>query len=93
MLFFQLMCRRYETGSTVLTSNKPFEEWGEIFDDEVMAGALIDRLLHHCHIVNIRGNSYRMREHQALWRTLREPADESTPSTRRRRPRQEASTS
>ena len=64
MLFFQLMARRYETASTVLTSNKPFDEWGEIFGDDLMAGALIDRLLHHCHIVNMRGNSYRMRHHQ-----------------------------
>lgn len=65
MLFFQLMSRRYERASTVLTSNKSFEEWGEIFGDEVMAAALIDRLLHHCHIVNIRGNSYRVRHHAA----------------------------
>src|SRR5690606_9955270 len=64
MLFFQLMARRYETASTVLTSNKSFEEWGEIFGDDVMAAALIDRLLHHCHVVNIRGNSYRMRHPQ-----------------------------
>ncbi|MEX1103127.1 MAG: IS21-like element helper ATPase IstB, partial [Dehalococcoidia bacterium] len=52
MLFFQLMARRYENASTVLTSNKSFDEWGEVFGDDVMAGALIDRLLHHCHIVN-----------------------------------------
>lgn len=51
------MSRRYERGSSVLTSNKRFEEWGEIFGEEVMATALIDRLVHHCHIVNIRGNS------------------------------------
>lgn len=70
MHFFQLMSRRYEHASTVLTSNKSFEEWGEIFGDEVMAAALIDRLLHHCHIVNIRGNSYRMRAHSELWRSL-----------------------
>ncbi len=62
MLFFQLINRRYERVSTVLTSNKGFEEWGQILGDEVMAAALIDRLLHHCHIVNIRGNSFRMRE-------------------------------
>lgn len=68
MLFFQLMARRYEKASTVLTSNKGFEEWGEVFGDEVMAAALIDRILHHCHIVSIRGNSYRMRHHQDLWR-------------------------
>ena len=53
MLFFQLINRRYERASTVLTSNKGFEEWGQILGDDVMAAALIDRLLHHCHIVNI----------------------------------------
>lgn len=73
MLFFQLMARRYEHASTVLTSNKSFAEWGDIFGDEVMAAALIDRLVHHCHIVNIRGNSYRMRHHQDLNRTLGAP--------------------
>jgi len=66
MHFFQLMSRRYEKASTVLTSNKGFEEWGEVFGDEVMAAALIDRLLHHCHIVNIRGNSFRLRHHKGL---------------------------
>lgn len=70
MLFFQLMSKRYEHASTVLTSNKSFEEWGSVFGDEVMAAALIDRILHHCHIVNIRGNSYRMRHHQDLERSL-----------------------
>lgn len=71
VLFFQLMNRRYERASTVLTSNKGFEDWGEIFLDEVMAAALIDRILHHCHLVNIRGNSYRMREHMSLHQALR----------------------
>jgi DNA replication protein DnaC len=66
MLFFQLMSRRYEHASTVLTSNKGFGEWGEVFGDDVMAAALIDRLVHHCHLVNIRGNSYRMRHHAEL---------------------------
>ena len=70
MLFFQLMTRRYERASTVLTSNKGFEEWGDIFGDDVMAAALIDRLVHHCHLVTIRGNSYRMRQHTELWQTL-----------------------
>jgi DNA replication protein DnaC len=80
-LFFQLVNRRYEGASTVLTSNKSFEEWGEILGDEVMAAALIDRLLHHCHIVNIRGNSYRMRKHSDLWNALH-PEDTETLSTR-----------
>ena len=78
VLFFQLISRRYEHASTVLTSNKSFEEWGEILGDEVMAAALIDRLLHHCHLVNIRGNSYRMREHADLLRAL-EPTDSAPP--------------
>jgi hypothetical protein len=60
MLFFQLMTGRYERVSTLLTSNKGFEEWGEIFGDDVMAAALIDRLVHHCHLVTIRGNSCRI---------------------------------
>jgi DNA replication protein DnaC len=89
MHFFQLMSRRYEQASTVLTSNKSFEEWGEIFGDEVMAAALIDRLLHHCHIVNIRGNSYRMRAHSDLWRSLQLPSEQdgSAASAAHRRPR------
>jgi len=66
VLFFQLMNRRYERAATVLTSNKGFEEWGEVLGDEVMAAALIDRILHHCHLVNIRGNSYRMRDHRTV---------------------------
>jgi DNA replication protein DnaC len=71
MLFFQLMARRYERASTVMTSNKGFEEWGQVFGDEVMAAALIDRVLHHCHIVSIRGNSFRMRQHRDVWSTAK----------------------
>ena len=66
VLFFQLINARHERASTVLTSNKGFEDWGGVLGDEVMAAALIDRLVHHCHIVNIRGNSYRMKDHQNL---------------------------
>ncbi len=87
MLFFQLMARRYEHASTVLTSNKGFGEWGEVFGDEVMAAALVDRLVHHCHIVNVRGNSYRMRHHEAVQRDLRSastpPLGEDENRTRR----------
>src|SRR5690349_972873 len=94
MLFFQLMTRRYEHASTVLTSNKGFEEWGDIFGDDVMAAALIDRLVHHCHLVTIRGNSYRMRQHTELWQTLHAAHEpESAGGRRRRTPvRQEAPT-
>jgi DNA replication protein DnaC len=84
VLFFQLINARYEHASTVLTSNKGFEEWGEILGDEVMAAALIDRLMHHCHVVNIRGNSYRMREHTDLWQTLQPEPEPSTSVTRRK---------
>ena len=82
VLFFQLMNRRYETASTVLTSNKGFEEWGDILGDDVMAAALIDRLLHHCHLVNIRGNSYRMREHTELYRALQSDVESSGETVR-----------
>ena len=58
----------------MLTSNKGFEQWGEILHDEVMAAALLDRLLHRCHIVNIRGNSYRMRRHLELSKAIRPTA-------------------
>lgn len=67
------MSRHYEHAATILTSNKPYEDWGDVFGDEVMAAALIDRLLHHCHIVNIRGNSHRMRDHRALANRLMPP--------------------
>ena len=65
-LFFQLINRRFGRASAVLTSNKGFENWGDILHDEVMAAALPDRLLYRCQIVNIRGNSYRMRRHKDL---------------------------
>ena len=88
MLFFQLINRRYERASTVLTSNKGFEEWGQILGDEVMAAALIDRLLHHCHIVNIRGSSYRMRKHIDLSKILHSsPAQPSPLPPKRKRAR------
>jgi DNA replication protein DnaC len=93
MHFFQLMTRRYETASTILTSNKGFEDWGEVLGDEVMAAALIDRLLHHCHIVSIRGNSYRMRQHTELWQALHPPAAESNDPQQRRSNRREKPTS
>ena len=92
VLFFQLISRRYEHASTVLTSNKSFEEWGTVLGDEVMAAALIDRVLHHCHLVNIRGNSYRMKNHTELHAALRGQDDGTEPATiKRRAARREAS--
>lgn len=60
--FFQLIARRYERVSTIFTSNKSFSEWGEIFQDHVIASAVLDRILHHCTTLNIKGESYRMKE-------------------------------
>ena len=59
-LFFRLICTRYENGSIILTSNKYFGDWGELMNDTVIATAILDRLLHHAHIINIRGDSYRL---------------------------------
>lgn len=61
-LFFQLISRRYEKGSTLITSNRSVSEWGEVFGDTVVATAILDRLLHHSHVVTIRGESYRLKE-------------------------------
>ncbi len=60
-LFFQFISRRYERASNVITSNKSFTEWEEMFGDPVIASAMLDRLLHHCRVINIKGNSYRMK--------------------------------
>ena len=65
-LFFQLVNARYEKGATVLTSNRGFKDWGTIFGDNVVAAALLDRLLHHAIVVEIEGHSYRLREHANL---------------------------
>lgn len=59
---FQLISARYERGSVLLTSNKSFGDWGEVLGDTVIATAILDRLLHHSHVLNIRGDSYRLRE-------------------------------
>jgi DNA replication protein DnaC len=61
-LFFQLVSRRYERGSMLITSNRAVGEWGTVFGDAVVATAILDRLLHHSHVLTIRGDSYRLRE-------------------------------
>jgi len=61
-LFFELISRRYEKGSIIITSNKSYGDWGSIFGDNVIAAAILDRLLHHSITLNIRGPSYRLRE-------------------------------
>ena len=60
-LFFQLTNRRYERGSTLITTNQPVTQWGTVFGDDVTASALLDRLLHHSHTLTIQGDSYRLR--------------------------------
>lgn len=61
-LLFQLVNKRYENSSTIITTNKPFSEWGEVFGDSVLASAILDRLLHHSHVINIVGSSYRLKD-------------------------------
>jgi len=61
-LFFRLVVRRYERGSLIVTSNKSFLDWGEVFNDHVLATAILDRLLHHATTLNVKGESYRLKE-------------------------------
>lgn len=92
-LFFQLVNARYEKGAMILTSNRGFKDWGEIFGDNVIAAALLDRLLHHAIVVEIEGNSYRLREHAELVpESMKESHQDATrtPVKRRGRPRKQA---
>ncbi len=61
-LFFQLISRRYERGPMILTSNQSFGSWGDVFGDRIIATAILDRVLHHAITINIRGNSYRLKD-------------------------------
>jgi len=60
-LFFQLVAARYERASLIVTSNKPFGRWGEVFGDDVVAAAMIDRLVHHAEVIALKGDSYRLK--------------------------------
>ena len=73
--FFQFVSYRYEKSSTILTSNKSFGDWQELFGDPVIATAILDRLLHHCKVVNIKGHSYRLRQHAFAKHAFVKPAD------------------
>jgi DNA replication protein DnaC len=90
-LFFQLVNARYEKGAMILTSNRGFAEWGEVFGDPVVATALLDRLLHHAVVVQIEGASYRLRAHADLMpvhaRTHAAIAPPPPPKRRRRPPK------
>ena len=78
-LFFQLISRCYQRGSVLITSNRPVMEWGEVFGDQVVATAILDRLLHHSHVLTIRGDSYRLREKRRSG-LIRPPAGGSSSS-------------
>ena len=67
-LFFQLITRRYEKVSTIFTSNKTFSQWNEVFADVTIASAILDRVLHHCTVINIKGESYRLKERKEFMR-------------------------
>ncbi len=62
-LMFMLVSRRYERASLIVTSNKPFSAWGEIFGDDATAAAMIDRLVHHAELISLKGDSYRLKDH------------------------------
>lgn len=61
-LFFQLVNARYEHGSMIITTNKKFGQWGELMSEDAVATATLDRLLHHCHVISLKGDSYRMKD-------------------------------
>lgn len=61
-LFFQMVSSRYERASSILTSNKPFGRWGEVFGDDIVAAAMIDRLVHHAEVISLKGESYRLED-------------------------------
>jgi DNA replication protein DnaC len=98
-LFFQLVNACYERCAMVLTSNRGFAEWGEVFGDSVVAAALLDRLLHQAIVIQIEGNSYRLREHAALIpehlraRAPLQPTQTEPPKRRGRAPKEVASSS
>ena len=83
-LFFQLVNARYEKGALILTFNHGFRDWGEIFVDNVLAAALLDRLLHHAIVIEIEGSSYRLREHAHLMPQALNPPARTAANKRRR---------
>jgi len=70
-LFFQLITRKYEKSSIILSSNRSFSDWGQIFNDDIIASAILDRLLHHSTVINIKGDSYRLKEKKHTFVNIR----------------------
>jgi DNA replication protein DnaC len=77
-LLFEIFSQRHERGSTIVTSNLPFEEWTTVFGSQRLTGALLDRLTHHVHILELNGESYRLKQSKARRRRDPRPADEAT---------------
>src|SRR5580658_1228871 len=75
-LLFEIFSQRHERGSTIVTSNLPFEEWTSIFGSQRLTGALLDRLTHHVHILELNGESYRLKQSKARRRRAAQPSDE-----------------
>ena len=80
-LFFQFVSHRYERSSTIITSNKSFGDWQELFGDPVIATAILDRLLHHSRVINIKGHSYRLKEHSFSQQIFKEHNKNQTDET------------
>jgi DNA replication protein DnaC len=80
-LFFQFISYRYEKSSTIFTSNKSFGDWQELFGDPVITTAILDRILHHCKVINIKGHSYRLREHTFARKNLYQGGENVTTSS------------
>ena len=77
-LLFEVFSQRYERGSTIVTSNLPFDEWTSVFASERLTGALLDRLTHHVHILEMNGDSYRLKQSKRRQRGTRsDPRDEN----------------
>jgi DNA replication protein DnaC len=77
-LLFEIFSQRHERGSTIVTSNLPFEGWTSVFGSQRLTGALLDRLTHHVHILELNGESYRLKQSKARRRRDPRPADEAT---------------
>jgi DNA replication protein DnaC len=76
-LLFEIFSQRHERGSTIVTSNLPFEEWTSVFGSQRLTGALLDRLTHHVHILELNGESYRLKQSKARRRRDPRPSDET----------------
>src|SRR5437763_12356214 len=79
-LLFEVFSQRYERGSTVVTSNLPFDEWTSVFSSERLTGALLDRLTHHVHILEMNGDSYRLNQSKRRSRRANSDTPEDNPT-------------